>query len=113
MHSAINIGDVKKINALVKLGASFSKTTIIEAGEGTLSNVTAINCAIFHLKPEVLATLLYSRKSLNAMGIKCRDAKGTLLSSVELVLKMVRQTMDENAKLVRIMNSLIDSIFGI
>ena len=103
LHSAIKEGNVRKVKALIKLGACVNKRTVIDAEKNTITTVTPIYSAIYHQKPLVLAALLCSREiTFQLLDIKCRDANGMYLSPIELSWKIVEQDQvdDDNAKLV-------------
>ena len=97
---AIREGNVRKVKALVKLGARINNTTIIKAGKNTISNVTSINSAIFYKNPEILAALLCLGESEFSIDTKCRDIEDLELTSIDLALKTIRQEADDNAKTV-------------
>ena len=101
LHLAVREGNVRKVKALVKLGASINKTTIIKDGKNTITNVTSINSAIFYKNPEILAALLCFEQSASSIDTRCRDIKDLELSSIDLALKIFQQEADDNTKTVR------------
>ena len=68
LHSAIMRTDLRRVQALIKLGARTSGTTTLT---GSISNATALNHAICNKDPKILACLLKSSDSSVSMNILC------------------------------------------
>ena len=100
LHSAVLADDAPRVQDLLKLGAKTSDTTVMGKGENTIANVTALNIAIYNQNPVILALLLQTSDSTNAITIKCKDGNEACWSSLSLALNVAEETKMENAQLV-------------
>ena len=100
MHSAVLADDAPRVQDLIKLGAKTSDTTVMQAGENCIANVTALNIAIYNQSPVILALLLQTSDSINAITIKCKDGSGDCWTSLSLAINIANESKMEKAQLV-------------
>ena len=100
LHSAILDEDLKRVQALINLGAKTSHTRTIWVDENALSNVSGLHIAVYEQNPEMLASLLLSSDSIISINIKCKDAKRNFWTPLDLALSIFDETKNEQAKMV-------------